>query len=285
MGGQGGRKKQTSKALTKKVAPKVATITKASTATASKGAAKPSAAGAKRTKGPNVVPVGDAESEYSADEESPATRAMVVDATTKATITSQLKKAGRVRPTPADAGVLYLGHIPHGFYEQEMKGFFSQFGTVSRLRLARNKKTGRSKHYAFIEFKVAEVAEVVAKSMNGYLMFSKVLVAKVLKPEEVHPELFRNANRPFKPVDRTMVARQQHNKVRTEAQASKREGTLLSAEKRKRRKLEVLGIDYEFDGYAAAAQNPKKRLRGVITDQQAGATKALKKAKADALAA
>ena len=93
-------------------------------------------------------------------------QAMVVDATTKATITSQLKKAGRVRPTPADAGVLYLGHIPHGFYEQEMKGFFSQFGTVSRLRLARNKKTGRSKHYAFIEFKVAEVAEVVAKSMN-----------------------------------------------------------------------------------------------------------------------
>ena len=33
---------------------------------------------------------------------------------------------------------------------------------------------------------VAEVAEVVAKSMNGYLMFSRVLVAKVLAAEEVH---------------------------------------------------------------------------------------------------
>ena len=37
-------------------------------------------------------------------------------------------------------GVLYVGHIPHGFYEHEMRGFFSQFGTVNRLRLSRSKK-------------------------------------------------------------------------------------------------------------------------------------------------
>ena len=45
-----------------------------------------------------------------------------------------------LKPTPQSAGVLYLGHIPHGFYEDQMRGFFSQFGTVSRLRLARNTK-------------------------------------------------------------------------------------------------------------------------------------------------
>ena len=37
-------------------------------------------------------------------------------------------------------GVIYVGHIPHGFFEQEMRGFFSQFGTVTRLRLARSRK-------------------------------------------------------------------------------------------------------------------------------------------------
>jgi len=35
-----------------------------------------------------------------------------------------------------------VGHIPHGFYEEEMSKYFSQFGTVSRLRLARSKKVG-----------------------------------------------------------------------------------------------------------------------------------------------
>jgi hypothetical protein len=40
--------------------------------------------------------------------------------------------------------VLYLGRIPHGFYEDEMKAYFEQFGDVSRLRLARNKKVGEA---------------------------------------------------------------------------------------------------------------------------------------------
>ena len=39
-----------------------------------------------------------------------------------------------------DRGVLYIGRIPHGFYEDQMKEYFSQFGNVTRLRIARNKK-------------------------------------------------------------------------------------------------------------------------------------------------
>lgn len=40
-------------------------------------------------------------------------------------------------------GAIYLGHIPHGFYEKEMRGYFSQFGKVTRLRLFRSKKVER----------------------------------------------------------------------------------------------------------------------------------------------
>ena len=43
-------------------------------------------------------------------------------------------------------GVVYVGHIPHGFYEDEMRGFFSQFGTVNRLRLSRSKKVTSYTH-------------------------------------------------------------------------------------------------------------------------------------------
>lgn len=43
-----------------------------------------------------------------------------------------------------DRGVLYLGRIPHGFYEAEMKAYFSQFGDVTRLRLSRNKKVEKA---------------------------------------------------------------------------------------------------------------------------------------------
>ena len=39
-------------------------------------------------------------------------------------------------------GVIYLGHIPHGFYENQIQDFFSQFGTVNKVRLSRSKKVG-----------------------------------------------------------------------------------------------------------------------------------------------
>lgn len=39
-----------------------------------------------------------------------------------------------------ERGVIVLSRIPRGFYENEMRGFFSQFGQVTRLRLSRNPK-------------------------------------------------------------------------------------------------------------------------------------------------
>lgn len=36
-------------------------------------------------------------------------------------------------------GVVYLGHIPHGFYEEQMTDYFKQFGEITRVRVARSK--------------------------------------------------------------------------------------------------------------------------------------------------
>ena len=79
-----------------------------------------------------------------------------------------------------------------------MKKYFSQFGTVLRLRLSRNKKTGASKHYAFIEFANGEVADIVAKTMHNYLMFGHILQCRIVPAEQVHANLFKGANERFK---------------------------------------------------------------------------------------
>ena len=42
------------------------------------------------------------------------------------------------------SGVVYIGHIPHGFYERQMKNYFAQFGQVKRLRISRSKKVNLS---------------------------------------------------------------------------------------------------------------------------------------------
>jgi nucleolar protein 15 len=103
----------------------------------------------------------------------------------------------RLLKSPIELLTIY-SRVPHGFFEPQMKKYFSQFGRVLRLRLSRNKKTGASKHFAFIEFANGEVADIVAKTMHNYLMFGHILQCRVVPSEQVHPELFKGANERFK---------------------------------------------------------------------------------------
>src|ERR1700712_3054871 len=90
--------------------------------------------------------------------------------------------------------------IPHGFYEQQMRAYFSQFGTITKLRLARNRKTGAPKHYAFVEFGSSAVADIVARTMDKYLLFGHILQVRHLPPEQVHENLWKGANKRFKKI-------------------------------------------------------------------------------------
>uniref|UniRef100_A0A8C8DR17 RRM domain-containing protein n=1 Tax=Oryzias sinensis TaxID=183150 RepID=A0A8C8DR17_9TELE len=72
-------------------------------------------------------------------------------------------------------GVVYVGHLPLGLFEPQLKSYFEQFGSVQRLRLSRSKKTGGSKGFAFVEFECEEVAKIVAETMNNYLMGEKLI--------------------------------------------------------------------------------------------------------------
>ncbi|KAF9971557.1 MKI67 FHA domain-interacting nucleolar phosphoprotein [Actinomortierella ambigua] len=158
-------------------------------------------------------------------------------------------------------GTVYLGRIPHGFYEEQMQAYFSQFGKVLRLRLSRNKKTGRSKHYAFIEFTSPEVAEIVADTMNNYLLFGHQLKCKALAKNQIHPSLFEGANRKFKPVPWMKIAREKHNAEKTPEQVKQINRKLLQKESAKRAKLQELGIDYDFPGYKAQVKAKPKHTK------------------------
>jgi nucleolar protein 15 len=76
-------------------------------------------------------------------------------------------------------------------------------------------KTGKSKHYGFIEFVSAPVAQIVAETMDNYLLMGHILTCKVIPKDDVHPELWVGANRKWRVVPTYRLVQAQHNKVRS----------------------------------------------------------------------
>ncbi|KAK6228421.1 RNA recognition motif domain - like 10 [Theobroma cacao] len=165
------------------------------------------------------------------------------------------------KPRQNKATVLYIGRIPHGFYEKEMEAYFQQFGAIKRLRIARNKKTGKSKHFGFVEFENPQVAEVVADCMHNYLLFEHLLQVHLIPPEHVHPKLWRGFNYKYKPVDYVQIERKRQNKVRTLEEHKKLVEKILKRDQKRRKMIEAAGIDYECPEIVGSIQPAPKKIK------------------------
>ncbi|KAE8310863.1 hypothetical protein BDV41DRAFT_543440 [Aspergillus transmontanensis] len=157
-----------------------------------------------------------------------------------------LKKQKENKQEAEEPGTVYVGRIPHGFYEHQMKAYFSQFGEISRLRLSRNRITGRSKHYAFIEFTSTSVAKVVAGTMDNYLMYGHILKCKYVPQEQLHPELWKGANRRFKRTPWNRIEKKRLDKAKTREQWSERIDREQKRRLAKAEKLKALGYELEL---------------------------------------
>lgn len=169
------------------------------------------------------------------------------DASVRQRLAKALRRHGERGDT--ETGVVYIGRLPYGFFEDQLRAYFSQFGDIRRLRLSRNKKTGRSRHYGFMEFASPEVAEIVVDTMNNYLLDGHLLQLSMIPTEEVHPNLWVGANRKYRRVPMDRVERARRSRSRSAEERAKVNQKLLQRQKKRRAALERAGIEYDFPGY------------------------------------
>jgi nucleolar protein 15 len=184
----------------------------------------------------------------------------------------KLRKAKENSPED-EPGVVFVGHLPHGFYEDEMRGYFGQFGDITRLRLSRSKRSGASKHYAFIEFASKEVAKVVAETMNKYLIFGHILKVEVVPPERVHADTFKGANKKFRKIPHEKLEREKLAAPKSVEQWQKKN----DREKKKRdKKAKKLKDTLGYDVPEVTLKDPKEAVEQAKRIEKAKAEEATK---------
>jgi len=207
------------------------------------------------------------EDEASDDEDSGIDATKLPQAPRTQEIQKRIKEATKSNPETSP-GVIYIGRIPHGFYEHQMRAYFSQFGTITHIRLGRNRKTGKSQHYGFIEFASAAVAEIVAKTMDKYLLFNHILQVRTVPQEQVNEKMFKGSGRRKKPAPRNRLegARLRRGMVREDWDKRVERETARRAEKAE--KLKELGYDFDMPGLKSTSDVAVKPKQ--LEDAKAG---------------
>lgn len=159
------------------------------------------------------------------------------------------KKTKKQREDPT---VIYLGHLPLELEERDLRNFLVQFGDVIHSRISRSLKTGHSRGYGFVQFSDPETAKIVAETLQGYFLGKKRLVCHLIdNPDD---GLFYDTDRLIAQRKNDLQVERKRRRVNLGNASKMKEITarLVQREKKKRKKLQDLGIDYDFPGYEAS---------------------------------
>ena len=77
---------------------------------------------------------------------------------------------------------IYVGNLPFTASEDEIRQAFAAYGTVSSVAIIKDRETGQSRGFAFVEMPNNDEGNVAITNMNG-----KPLKGRALKVNEARP--------------------------------------------------------------------------------------------------
>lgn len=79
---------------------------------------------------------------------------------------------------------LYVGNLSYATTEDDLKTLFANAGTVASVAVIKDRETGRSKGFAFVEMSTQEEAEKAIAQLNGYTLGDRDLRVSIARPRE-----------------------------------------------------------------------------------------------------
>ena len=79
---------------------------------------------------------------------------------------------------------IYVGNLSYDTKEDDLRELFAQAGTVASVALIKDRDTGQSKGFAFIEMSNQSEAEKAIQMFNSYTLANRPLKVNLARPKE-----------------------------------------------------------------------------------------------------
>jgi RNA recognition motif-containing protein len=86
---------------------------------------------------------------------------------------------------------LYVGNIPFGASEEDLKKLFSEVGPVQSVKIVTNAYSGRPRGFGFVEMTTQEDAQKAISMLNGKTMMDRALIVNEARPQKKRGGEFR----------------------------------------------------------------------------------------------
>ena len=73
---------------------------------------------------------------------------------------------------------IYVGNLPFDATEETIRRAFDSFGQVTSARVVKDRYTGQSRGFAFVEMPVESQAHTAIKSLNGKEIMGKQIIVQ-----------------------------------------------------------------------------------------------------------
>lgn len=79
---------------------------------------------------------------------------------------------------------LYVGNLPYSTGEDELRELFAQAGNVVSVAVIRDRDSGRSKGFGFVEMESDAEAQAAISQFNSYKLGDRALTVNPARPRE-----------------------------------------------------------------------------------------------------
>ena len=88
---------------------------------------------------------------------------------------------------------IYVGNLPYGTTDEDLKAVFGEFGEVSSVNIIKDRMTGNSKGFGFVEMDNDEEGQKAIDEVNGKELQGRPLKVNLARPRQERPRQERRS--------------------------------------------------------------------------------------------